>query len=154
MNIFFSDEQDLPVDAHSLRGFADAVMQAEGFGPDTELSVIMVGPDQMAEYNQKFMGRAGPTDVLAFPIEELKPGQVPPRFAGDPPIVLGDVFLCPSEIDQRAKAEGIGYDDFLHLLLVHGILHLMGYDHEEDTAADSMERREDELLGLIGRSIK
>lgn len=153
MNIFFSDEQDLPVDAHSLRGFAEAVMQAEGFEPDTELSVIMVGSEQMAEYNQKFMGRAGPTDVLAFPIEEMKPGQAPTRFTGDPPIVLGDVFLCPSEIEQRARAEGIAYDDFLHLLLVHGILHLMGYDHEEDTAADVMERREDELLGLIGRSI-
>jgi probable rRNA maturation factor len=154
VNVFFSDEQDLPVDAHSLRGFAEAVIRAEGFGPDTELSVIMVGPDQMAEYNQRFMGRPGPTDVLAFPLEELKAGEVPPRFAGDPPFVLGDVFLCPSEIEQRAKAEGIGYDDFVHLLLVHGILHLMGYDHDEDSAADAMEAREDELLGLIGRSIE
>lgn len=153
MNVFFSDEQDRPVDAHSLRGFAEAVIGAEGFGPDTELSVIMVGRDQIAEYNKRFMGREGPTDVLAFPLEELKPGEVPLRLAGDPPIVLGDVFLCPAEIEQRAEAEGIAFDDFTHLLLVHGILHLMGYDHEDDGAADAMERREDELLGLIGRSV-
>jgi probable rRNA maturation factor len=153
VNVFFSDEQDRPVDAHSLRGFAEAVLKAEGYRPDTELSVILVGPEQMAEYNRRFMDRKGPTDVLAFPLEELAAGQVPPRFAGDPPVVLGDVFLCPVEIEKRSQRERIEYEDFLHLLLAHGILHLLGYDHEEDAAADAMERREEELLALIGRSI-
>jgi probable rRNA maturation factor len=153
VNVFFSDEQDQPVDAHSLRAFAESVVAAEGYAPDTELAVILVGPEQMAEYNQRFMERTGPTDVLAFPLDDLIAGKVPPRFRDDPPVVLGDVFLCPSEIAKRAAGEGIPFDDFMHLLLAHGILHLLGYDHEDDDTADAMERREDELLGLIGRSI-
>jgi probable rRNA maturation factor len=99
------------------------------------------------------MGRQGPTDVLAFPIEDLRPGQIPVPVADDPPLVLGDVFLCPEEIRRRARAEGFAEDDFMFLLVVHGILHVLGYHHDDDAAAEHMERREDELLQLVGRSI-
>ncbi|HSM01765.1 MAG TPA: rRNA maturation RNase YbeY [Acidimicrobiia bacterium] len=153
MNVFFSDEQDREVDTHSLRAFAETVVAAEGYGPETELSVMLVDPDQMSEYNRRFMGRSGATDVLAFPLEELTAGAVPPRLADEPPVVLGDVFLCPVEIEKRARRERLDFDSFLHLLLAHGILHLLGYDHAEDAAADLMERREEELLALIGRTI-
>lgn len=154
MNVFFSDEQDRPVDAASLRAFAEAVVSAEGYHPGTELSVILVDRDQMAEYNARFMGASGPTDVLAFPLEDLTAGEVPVRLPGEPPVVLGDVFLCPAEIEERARREGIEFDDFLHLLLAHGILHLLGYDHQDDPAADAMERREEELLALIGKTLE
>ena len=117
MSVFFSDEQDRPVDAPSLRAFAGTVVSAEGYGPATEVSVILVERDQMAEYNKRFMGRSGPTDVLAFPLEELVAGEVPSRLSGEPPVVLGDVFLCPAEIEERARREGIDGDAFLHLLL-------------------------------------
>ena len=153
MNVFFSDEQDRPVDAPSLRAFAEMVVSAEGYGPEAELSVMLVDPDQMSEYNRRFMGRNGPTDVLAFPLEDLTAGEVPPRLTGEPPVVLGDVFLCPSEIEKRARREHLPFENFLHLLLAHGILHLLGYDHDEEETADAMERREEELLALIGRSI-
>ena len=154
MNVFLSDEQDHPVDAASLRGFAVAVLEAEGFAADTELAVMLVGREQMAEYNERFMNRSGPTDILAFPLEDLEPGKAPRRLPDEPPVTLGDVFLCPAEIAVRAEAEHFIYDDFLHLLLAHGILHLIGYDHDEDARADAMEHREDELLALIGRSLK
>ena len=153
MNVFLSDEQDLPVDAASLRGFAVTVLEAEGFAPDTELAVMLVGTQQMADYTERFMDRKGPTDVLAFPIEDLEAGKAPRRVRDEPPVILGDVFLCPAEIAVRARAEGFDFEDFLHLLLVHGILHLLGYDHDDDERAEAMERREDELLGLIGRSL-
>jgi probable rRNA maturation factor len=153
VNVFLSDEQDRPVDAHSLRGFAETVVGSEGYAADTELSVILVDRDQMSEYNRRFMGRSGPTDVLAFPLEDLVAGETPPRLAGEPPVVLGDVFLCPIEIEERSRAEGVDFDGFLHLLLAHGILHLLGYDHQDDPAADAMERREEELLALIGKTV-
>lgn len=153
MRVFLSDEQDRPVDAASLRGLAVAVLEAEGFASDTELAVMLVGPEQMSEYNERFMDRSGPTDVLAFPLEDLQAGSAPRRLRGEPPVTLGDVFLCPSEIELRAGREGFEYDDFLHLLLVHGILHLLGYDHDDDERADAMEQREDELLALVGRSL-
>ena len=153
MNVFLSDEQEEPADAASLRRFAETVLEAEGYPPSTEVAIILVGTRQMEEYNQRFMDRNGPTDVLAFPLEDLKPGQVPKPVGGEPPISLGDVFLCPEEIARRAARDKIPYEDFLHLLLAHGILHLLGYQHEDEEEAEAMERREDELLAAIGRSV-
>jgi probable rRNA maturation factor len=153
MTVFFSDEQSEPADAGSLRRFAELVLELEGFPGTTELAILLVGADQMAEYNQRFMGREGPTDVLAFPLEDLEPGRPPKLTRGEPPVTLGDVFLCPVEVGRRARRERIPYDDFLYLLLAHGILHLMGYQHDEDDAAEQMERREDELLAAIGRDL-
>lgn len=153
MNVFFSDEQQHPVDRTHMLEFAEQVLRAEGLPESTEMAVLLVGPDQIADYNERFMGRSGATDVLAFPVEDLTPGVVPRIAPEDPPLNLGDVFLCPSEIEARAKEEGFVPEDFQYLLLAHGILHLLGYDHADDVEAELMERREDELLALIGRSI-
>lgn len=154
MNVFFGDEQDEPLDDAALRRVAEVVLEAEGFPEDTEVAVILVTPEQIAEYNRRFMDRDGPTDVLAFPLEDLEPGTVPRRIANGPPVVLGDVFLCPAEIRGRGERHGIPFEDYLPLLLVHGLLHLLGYDHGDDASADAMERREDELLSLVGRSLR
>lgn len=151
MNIYFGDEQDHEADATALLGFADRVLVEEGLPDATEMAVLLVGSEQIADYNHRFMGRSGPTDVLAFPVEDLQPGFVPRPTADEPPLNLGDVFLCPGEIYVRAAREGLDPENFLFLLLAHGILHLLGYDHGDDEQARVMERREDELLGLIGR---
>lgn len=153
MNVFFSDEQTGTADAESLRRFAELVLELEGFPDTTEMAVLLVEDVQMAEYNQRFMGREGPTDVLAFPLEDLEPGRAPRPIGDEPPVTLGDVFLCPSEVERRARRERIPYDDFLHLLLAHGILHLMGYQHDDDADAERMESREDELMAAIGRAM-
>jgi probable rRNA maturation factor len=152
VKIFFSDEQERPADASSLRGFAERVLEAEGYPDDTEAAVFLVSPTEMAAYNEKFMDRKGPTDVLAFPVEQLLPGEAPRPLAGDPPMAIGDIFLCPAEIERRAGEENVAYEDLLHLLLAHGVLHLLGYEHETGTEAQAMERREDELMALIGRT--
>jgi probable rRNA maturation factor len=153
VNVFLSDEQAEPVDAPGLRRLAELALESEGFPPDTEMSVVLVDEAQIARYNDRFMGRAGATDVLAFPLLDLAAGKVPVRTHGDPPIGVGDVFLCPSEIRTRAEAEGYDYPDLLFLMLVHGILHLLGYDHGDQGGADAMSRREDELLALVGRTV-
>ena len=151
MSVFLGDEQDEPVDAAGLRHFATQVLEAEGFEAATEMAVILVSPAQIAEYNHEFMDREGPTDVLAFPLQDLEPGRVPPHIANQPPLSLGDVFLCPAEVRRHAAAEGIAFEDYLYLLTVHGILHLLGYDHGDDEDAAAMEQREQELLEMIGR---
>ncbi|MBN2112502.1 MAG: rRNA maturation RNase YbeY [Acidimicrobiia bacterium] len=151
MSVFLGDEQDEPVDAAGLRRFASLVLEAEGLPPGTEMAVILVSPAQIARYNREFMDREGPTDVLAFPLQDLEPGRVPVHPANQPPLSLGDVFLCPAEIRRHAAAEGVPFEDYLYLLAVHGILHLLGYDHGDDEDADLMERREEELLKRIGR---
>jgi len=153
VNVFFSDEQDVPLDGAGLRRFVERVLESEGLPRDTEVSVILVSGDQIAEYNRQFMNREGPTDVLAFPLEDLVPGSVPAPVANEPPITLGDVFLCPGEIRRRAEREKIPFDDFMYLLVAHGILHLLGYDHGDEAEAKRMEDREDELLKLVGKSL-
>lgn len=148
MNIFFSDEQDEPVDGEALKALAASVLSAERLPDGTEMSLILVDPVQMAGYNEQFLDRPGPTDVLALPLEHLSPGHPPRRVANEPPVSLGDVFLCPDYIARRAEAESLDPIDYdLERLVVHGILHLLGYDHHEDGVAEMMERREDELLG-------
>jgi len=151
MNVFLSDEQGHPADGESLRASAAAVLAAEGYPDETEVAVYLVDAIEMAGYNKRFMDREGPTDVLAFPTETLTPGEPPRPVPGEPPLNLGDVFLCPVEVARRAAEESVAYDDFIQLLLVHGMLHLLGYEHEDDTAATAMERREDELLEALGR---
>ena len=152
MSVFFSDEQSEPVDVESLHRFAEVVLDAERFPPDTEMAVMLVGSDEIAGYNDKFMHRSGPTDVLAFPIHELRPGEVPRRIANEPPVVLGDVFLCPTEIRARADADGQPFEAAMHVLLIHGILHLLGYDHHDDASARQMEDREQEILTGAGKA--
>jgi probable rRNA maturation factor len=153
VNVFLGDEQDLPVDGAGLREFAQMILEEEGLPAGTEISLILVGSRQIAEYNRRFMERDGPTDVLAFPLEDLIPEALPAPIANEPPLALGDVFLCPAEIRRRARAEGHPFDDFMYLLVVHGILHLLGYDHGDDEEARRMEDREDELLARVGRSL-
>lgn len=154
MNVFLSDEQGHPAQTESLVSFATRVLAEEGYPGETEMAVYLVDAIEMAGYNKRFMDRNGPTDVLAFPIEALVPGSAPRALPGEPPLNIGDVFLCPVEVARRAGEQNIAYDHYLHLLLVHGMLHLLGYEHEDDAAAEAMERREDELLDAIGRPWK
>jgi len=91
--------------------------------------------------------------VLAFPLQDLEPGKVPPPVANQPPISLGDVFLCPAEIKRHAARERVGFEDYLFLLAAHGILHLLGYDHDDERSARRMEEREEELFAMIGRRL-
>ena len=151
MNVFVADEQADAVDVAFLRHLALAVLESEGCPDDTEVSVMLVGDEEMSGYNRRFMGKDGTTDVLSFPIESLVAGR-PPTAAGDgPPPLLGDVVLDPSHIRRQADSLGVDYDDELALLMVHGLLHLLGYDHEADDDADRMETRERELLEAVGR---
>jgi probable rRNA maturation factor len=149
VNVFYSDEQDEPVDGAALRRLAARVLSAEGLPEGTEMSLVLVDAEQMGGYNEQFLDRAGPTDVLALPLLHLVPGHPPRRVANEPPVALGDVFLCPDYIARRAAAERLDPADYdLRRLAVHGILHLLGYDHHDDREADRMERREDELLAM------
>lgn len=151
MNVFLADEQDDPLDSEPLRRLAEMVLSEEQFPIDTEVTLLFVGEEQIATYNERFMQRHGATDVLAFPVEHLKPGMVPDRRPGGPPLNIGDVVIAPSIVRAQAEAAGVPFDEELSLLVVHGLLHLLGYDHQDDVDADEMEDRERQLLELIGR---
>ena len=152
MNVFLADEQDEPLPSDDLLKLAETVMAAEGLAASTEVTLLAVGDDQMAEYNERFMSRQGPTDVLAFPLEQLEPGQIPVPPVNGPPVNLGDVIIAPAYIERQAVEREVSYDDELALMVTHGILHLLGYDHNDEKEAEAMERREAQLLKMVGRS--
>jgi probable rRNA maturation factor len=150
VSVFLANEQSEQVGMAGLRSLAETILSAEGYPPECEVTILLVSDDEIAGYNERFLERSGPTDVLAFPIEELIPGLVPDNNPHGPPLVLGDVIVAPAYVMRQAVDMGVSYDDEMALMVTHGILHLLGYDHEQDEDAERMESRERELLSLIG----
>jgi probable rRNA maturation factor len=152
MEVVVSDVQEqAPVDLERWRRLAAACLESLGVTFEGELQVSFVDEAQITELNERYLGHEGPTDVLSFPIDE-ELGESAPPDAGAVPVLLGDIIICP-EVARRNAPEHAGtYDDELALLLVHGILHLLGMDHELDDEAEVMEAKERELLALNHRS--
>ncbi|HVM63574.1 MAG TPA: rRNA maturation RNase YbeY [Acidimicrobiales bacterium] len=164
VEVFVADEQTaFPVDHLRWAALAENVLAAEGVRGDAELSVLFVDTLAMGELNRRFHAQDGPTDVLAFPIDDepaaggrnpdsggTGPGYSPPE-PSELPVLLGDVVICPDVAARNAAEHGVGYDDEVALLIVHGILHLMGMDHDLDEEAEAMEARERELLEKFNR---
>lgn len=132
------DEQDTePVDLDRWTALARAVLVDEGLSAAAELSLSFVAADAIAELNEEHLGKAGPTDVLSFPLDD-------PDEAVEPgmPLLLGDVIVCPSVARAQAPDHAGDYDDELALLVVHGVLHVLGHDHAEDDERHRMQERE------------
>jgi probable rRNA maturation factor len=122
------NESDVDVDVDALGAQARFVLDRLRIHPQAELSVVLVDEAAMTDLHVRWMDLPGPTDVLSFPMDELRqPGDDEEPEPG----MLGDVVLCPTVADRQAQAAGHGRDDELALLLTHGILHLIGYDHAE-----------------------
>jgi len=155
--IHAADEQhDHPVDLARFVRLARLVLEREEVPEDAEVSLLFVDATTIAEYNQRFLDVAGPTDVLSFPIDDdITLGRWPDsggRGPGqgtepaEPPTLLGDVMVCPSYAAAEARRRNLPVEAELELLVVHGLLHLLNYDHMEGDEAERMRRRERELL--------
>ncbi|MCK2219921.1 rRNA maturation RNase YbeY [Actinomadura sp. ATCC 31491] len=133
MSIEINNESGVGVDEEGLVALAGHVLGEMGINPLAELSIVVVDEDAMAELHEKWMGEPGPTDVLAFPMDELRPGGGARGDSESPadPALLGDVVLCPQVAARQAEEAGHATSDELELLCTHGILHLLGYDHAE-----------------------
>lgn len=105
-----------------------------------ELSVLLSDDQRLAELNEHWRGKTGPTNVLSFPGEPDGPG----------PALLGDIALALETVKNESADADISVSDHLSHLVVHGVLHLLGYDHETDQEADAMERLETEILNSLG----
>jgi probable rRNA maturation factor len=132
--LLVSDRQDLPVDLVPLLQIARATLIEEG-AKDSELSVSFVSVEEMTALHERWIEEAGPTDVLSFEIDET---------GEDGVRILGDVVVCPAVAKEGANA----YPDELRLLLVHGILHLLGYDHDGLEDRRTMWARQEALTGV------
>lgn len=128
MSIEVNNESGVEVDEAEVAALARYVLDEMHLHPQTDLSVLLVDTDVMTDLHVRWMDEPGPTDVLSFPMDELRPGRDDdPAPAG----LLGDVVLCPQVAAQHARVAGHSTAEELLLLTVHGILHLLGYDHAE-----------------------
>ncbi|MDO9496382.1 MAG: rRNA maturation RNase YbeY [Nocardioides sp.] len=143
MSIEVLNESGHELDVKGLARLARFVMDEMRVHPLAELCVKAVDEDTIAQLNTQWMGKDGPTDVLAFPMDELRPGLVTEEPEEG---VLGDLVLCPAVAERQAAEAGHGADAEIELLTVHGILHLLGYDHAEPVEHAEMFGLQDRLL--------
>ena len=128
MSVEVNNESGVPVDEQRLVALALFALDALRIHPQAELSVLLVDEPTMAAYHEKYMDEPGPTDVLSFPMDELRP----PRDGEEPPLgMLGDIVLCPTVTAAQAADSNRTPDDEADYLLIHGLLHLLGHDHAE-----------------------
>jgi probable rRNA maturation factor len=157
--VFCSDEQSgSTIDLARWRQLAVSALLHEGVHGACELSVFFVDEATMADLNAEHMGKVGPTDVLAFPLDAVDgvepqgPGALsrgparPQPDVDDVPTLLGDVIICPIVAERQASTHAGTTDDELALLLVHGILHVLGFDHHDEPTTTEMRARELAIL--------
>ena len=126
--IDINNESGIEVDEVRLVRLAAFALEQLRIHPQADLSILLVDETTMADYHVRFMDLPGPTDVLSFPMDELRP----PRDDEDPPLgLLGDIVLCPTVTAAQAADSGRTADGEADYLLVHGLLHLLGHDHAE-----------------------
>ncbi len=137
MSIDVANESGFAVDERGLVLLSRFVLDRMRIHPLAELSIMLVDTDAMEHLHVQWMDEPGPTDVLSFPMDDLRPGRGDDD--GEPePGLLGDVVLCPEVAKRQARDAGHSTEDELHLLCTHGILHLLGYDHDEPAAESEM----------------
>ena len=134
--VLISNRQSIPVDEDGLTALARETLDAEGVTGGVELSVSFVDEVEMTDLHVRYMDEEGPTDVLSFPLDEVDDRGVR---------LLGDVIVAPSVAALSNPDDPAGE---MRLLLVHGILHVLGYDHEEDAERAEMWARQERYSGV------
>jgi len=128
VSIEINNESTITVDEESLLRLADYALGAMHVSPEADLNIVLVDEAAMEQLHVQWMDEPGPTDVLSFPMDELRPGT---EDQPTPPGLLGDIVLCPQVAEAQAEAAGHSTMQELLLLTTHGILHLLGFDHAE-----------------------
>jgi len=141
--VLVSDEQDVPLDTGAIATMTARALAALGVPDQAEVSVTFVDAPRMAELKEQALGERAPTDVLSFPLDDL----------ADPmpgPVMLGDIVICPTVARRHARALGRTLEAEISQLLVHGLLHLLGVDHDGLRAEQAMVAEERRVLAVIG----
>jgi probable rRNA maturation factor len=138
MSIEISNESEIAVDTDRVLKLATFVRGELKLHQAVDLGIIFVDEDPMTELHVKWMDEPGPTDVLSFPMDELRPGS---DLLPSPEGVLGDIVVCPQVAARQAETAGHPTINEILLLVTHGMLHLVGFDHAEP-------EEEAEMFGL------
>ncbi len=145
MSIEICNESGVAVDERAIVSVARFALDEMRVNPLAELSVLLVELEVMAELHQRWLELPGPTDVMSFPMDELDATRRPDSL-DDPESILGDVVLCPAFARDQARKAGHSLAAELELLTVHGVLHLLGYDHAEPDEERDMFALQKQLL--------
>jgi probable rRNA maturation factor len=137
MAVFIANEQDLPVDETRLQSLAHHTLMEEDVDPESELSILLVSSAHIRHLNARFAGNDESTDVLAFPMTESEEESEP---------LLGDVVICPEIAQRNGVKLGHGMSGEMDVLIVHGTLHLLGYDHQGQDDKARMDKRMRQIL--------
>lgn len=143
------NDSGIEADTDALVDLVAHLLPALRLHPDCELSITLVDLDRMTELHVEWMDEPGPTDVLSFPMDELRSAD---EGADPQPGVLGDIVLCPEFVRVQAREKGRPLDAELAFLVTHGMLHLIGYDHATQEDYDAMFALQDDLLSSWSRS--
>ena len=146
MSIEVCNESGVPVDESLVASVARYALDAMHVNPAAELSILAVTEEVMSELHERWMDEPGPTDVMSFPMDELAEESRRPDAPDLGPALLGDIVLCPEFAKAQARKAGHALADELHLLTVHGVLHLLGYDHAEPEEEREMFALQSRLL--------
>lgn len=138
MSIELSNESSVEIDLDRVQALAIHVRNELKLHPQVDVGIIFVDEEPMTELHIKWMDEPGPTDVLSFPMDELRPGS---ELVPSPEGVLGDIVVCPQVAAEQASKAGHETIDEVLLLVTHGMLHLVGFDHAE-------QEEEREMFGL------
>ncbi|MDY3094676.1 MAG: rRNA maturation RNase YbeY [Schaalia hyovaginalis] len=129
------NETDYEIDGAEFAALADHVLTAMHVATDAELNILFIDPKPMEELHIRWLDLPGPTDVMSFPMDELRPGSAEqPTAAG----ILGDICICPQVAETQAKEAGHTTVEEMLMLATHGMLHLLGYDHAEEAEKEEM----------------
>ncbi|KQS08176.1 rRNA maturation RNase YbeY [Curtobacterium sp. MCLR17_007] len=143
MSIELNNESGVAIDDDAVQRLAAFALDAMHVHADAELAIVLVDEGAMEQLHIRWMDEPGPTDVLSFPMDELRPGtEDDPTPAG----LLGDIVLCPQVAEAQAATAGHSTTDELLLLTCHGILHLLGFDHAEPDEKAEMFGLQGEIL--------
>lgn len=126
MSVEINNEAGFEVDEAALQRLAAFVLESLHVHPQTELGITLVDEASIEQLHLQWMDEPGPTDVLSFPMDELRPGRLDQQT---PAGLLGDVVICPQVAEAQAEAAGHDAETEIRVLLTHGMLHLLGFDH-------------------------
>ena len=137
------NETTTVIDAAEFADLADHVLTAMHVSPAAELNIMFIDPEPMEELHVRWLDLPGPTDVMSFPMDELRPGTTDHPT---PPGMLGDICICPQVAARQAAESGHSAAEEMLLLATHGMLHLLGYDHATDAEREVMFALQRKLL--------
>ncbi len=145
--IDLNNESGMEADEQGLVRLARFALDRLRIHPHADLSILLVDEQTMADYHERFMDLPGPTDVMSFPMDELRE----PSDDEAPPLgMLGDIVLCPAVAERQAAENGRQPDEEAEYLLIHGLLHLLGHDHAEPEEKAIMFGLNDKIIQAWG----